>query len=387
MSVMPPEEPDIVGEDDPRARWWAAHRGLTTVGLAVVLAAVVVIVAVVVPRHQPAKAASPETATTSVTNNPSPATLSMFAQGTATAGGQWDLAVANVATDGRSCLPAVVLSDQIADVLFPDPDLGLTPAGAPSALTGVPQTTSATESGASFAFFRVPAAVRQLRVTIGTAAPLTLTPRNESECGQAFRLAGFGFPSAARVTVTAITGQDKPASYVLPSTLVHPPRHTPGYGAWENLSPAERLGTPEVVAAANIDGERFAMAIAISTDGECFHLTSDGQPVPGVPILCAPITLPNTDAPTNVLRVPFGPQGYFLTVTDTVRLVTMTLPGGKTMNATPVDVYGVLFAGMFTGTTPAKFAFYRVGGSVISSIPWSTAPVKSPVQSPVKSQA
>jgi hypothetical protein len=381
MDVMPPEEPDIVGEDEPRAGWWVAHRGLTTAGLAVVLAAVVVIVVVVVPRHQPAKAAAPQTAATIVTNNLSPATLGMFAEGTAAGDAPWELTVANVATDGHSCLPAVVLSDQIADVLLPDPDLGLSPAGAPSALTGVPQTPSATESGASFAFFRVSAAVRQLRVTIGTAAPLTLTPRSESECGQAFRLAGFGFPSAARVTVTAITGHGTPASYVLPSALVDPPRHTPGYGAWENLGPAERLGTPEVVAATTIDGARFAMAIAISTDGECFHLTSDGQPVSGIPILCTPITLPNTDAPVNVLRMRFGPQGYFLTVTDTVHLVTMTLPGGKTMNATPVDVHGVLFAGMFTGTTPAKFTFHRAGGSVISSVPWSSAPVASPVKS------
>jgi hypothetical protein len=386
MDVMPPEEPDIVGEDEPRAGWWAAHRGLATAGLAVVLAAVVVIVVVVVPRHQPAKAAAPGTSATIVTNNPSGATLGMFAEGRAAGGAQWDLTVANVATDGHSCVPAVVLSDQIADVLFPDPDLGLSPAGAPSALTGVPQTTSATESGASFAFFRVPAAVRQLRVTIGTAAPLTLTPRSESECGQAFRLVGFGFPSAARVTVTAITGQDKPASYVLPSALVHPPRHTPGYGAWENLSPPERLGTPEVIAAANIDGTRFAMSIAISTDGECFHLTSDGQPVSGIPILCTPITLPNTDAPVNVLRMRFGPQGYFLTVTDTVHLVTMTLPGGKTMRATPVDVYGVMFAGLFTTVTPAEFTFYGARGVVINSLPFMSGPVKS-VPGPVKSKA
>jgi hypothetical protein len=385
---MSSEEPDVVGngDDKPRAGWWIAHRGLSTAVLAVVLVVAVVIVVVVTPRHQPAKA-SPAGTTVSVTNDPSTGTRGLFAQGTATGVAAWDLAVANVATAARSCLSAVVLSDQIADVLVPGPDLGLTPAGAPSVLTGVAQTVSDAELGASFAFFQVPAAVRQLRVTIGTAAPLTLTPRGESECGQTFRLAGFGFPSAARVSVTAVTGQGTLAAYVLPAALVHPVRHTPGYGSWENLGPARRLGAPTRVAAADIGGTGYAMAIAISTDGACFHFTSDGQPVTGIPILCSPITLPNTDTLFNALVVPFGPQGYFLTVTDAVRQVTMTLSGGTTTSTAPVDVNGMLFAGLLTGTAPDKFTFSGAGGKLISSLPWSSAPVKSQVTSPVKSPA
>lgn len=378
---MSPEEPDEISahdEHEPRARWWAAHRGLTTSGL-VALAAIVAIVVIVVPRHQPARATA-TAAEVSVTNAPA-SVLPAFAEGTA-GGGAWSLLVQNVAS--RSCLPAVVWNGQLADVLFPGTNLGLTPAGAPSVTTGVPAASPGALSGASYAFFRVPAAVRQLRVDIGGARPLTVTPRDVSACGETFRLAGFGFPSTARVTVTAITSAGSRAPYTLPDTLVHPPPRTPGYLAWENLGPVQLLGPPKVVATITADGASWQMSIGISSDGMCFHFTRNGQPVPGISVLCNAVAPIGANAPINVLTTRAS-HGYFLTVANDVELVTATLPGGESVRATPVDVYGVLFAGIFTGdANPIRFTFYRAGGNLIDTIPWEQgpAPLPTPVNAP-----
>jgi hypothetical protein len=379
---MSPEEPDVVGEDDgrePRVWWWTAHRRLTTAGL-VVLAAIVATVVVVAGRHQPATAAPRPTAAAapvvSVTNAQSAKrVIPLFAAGTAADAG-WTLEAQDVAT-GHSCLPGVEWTGQIADVLFPGTNLGMTPAGAPSVLTGVPQSSPTALPGASFAFFQVPAAVRELRVAIGGAAPLTVFAHDESPCGTGtFRVAGFGFPSAARVTVTAITAHGESAPYTLPYSLVHPAPRTPGYLAWQNLGPVHRMGPPRPIATADVDGARWEMSVGISSDGECFHLTRNGQL--RLPVLCRPISLTDESEPINGVMLP-GLHGYFLSVTDgTVHRVTATLPGGKTVSATPVDVYGFLLAGLFTGdATPTKFTFYRAGGSEINSMPWEPAPVKS----------
>jgi hypothetical protein len=378
---MQPEESDEIAANDehePRAWWWAAHRGLTTAGLVVLAAVVVIVVVVVVPRHQPARAAPVAVTVT----NTAASVLPTFAQGTA-GGASWSLLVQNVAS--RSCLPAVVWNGQLADVLFPGTNLAMTPAGAPSVTTGEPSSYSSALSGASFAFFRVPAAVRQLRVDIGGARPLTVTARDVTTCGETFRLAGFGFPSTERVTVTAITSGGSRAPYTLPDTLVHPAPHTPGYLAWQNLGPVQLLGPPKVVASVNADGASWEMSIGISSDGMCFHFTRNGQPVPGISIACNAVAPIAANAPINVLTSRAS-HGYFLTVANDVELVTATLPGGESVRATPVNVYGVLFAGIFTGDAdPIRFTLYRAGGNRIDTVPWEQGPVTRPT--PVKAPA
>jgi hypothetical protein len=382
---MMPEEPDEIAANDERparARWWQGgwwqgHRRLATACL-VVLAAVVAIVVIVVPRHQAAKAAPPTAAAApaapvSVTNSPSGAvTGGTFAAGSA-GGVGWTLTVQTMGTG--SCLPVVAWDGQIPAVLFPDTNLGMTPAGAPAVTTGtMPQPSPAVPPGTSFAFFRVPAAVRQLRVDIGGAAPLIVTPRQETACGRVYRLAGFGFPSAARVTVTAITGHGSLPAYTMPGTLVQPAPGTLG-GGWQELGPVQRMGPPKLVASADIGGGVWQMSIGISSDGVCFHVTRNGTRA--LPVECARVSMLSANAPVNLLRTP-STRGYFLTVAKDVTLVTATLPDGTAVRATPVDVYGVLFAGVFTGdVTPVKFTFYRAGGRVIDSIPWEPGPLKS----------
>jgi hypothetical protein len=380
---MMPEEPDEIAANDERparARWWQGgwwqgHRRLATACL-VVLAAIVAIVVVVVPRHQAAKAAPPQPAAVpvSVTNSPSSAlTGGVFASGVG-GGVGWTLTVQTMGTG--SCLPVVAWDGQIPAVLFPGTNLGMTQAGAPSVITGgTMQPVPAVPSGMSFAFFRVPATVRQLRVDIGGAAPLTVTPRQETACGRVYRLAGFGFPSAARVTVTAITGHSGLAAYTLPYPLVHPAPRTLGYGAWQSLGPVQRMGPPKLVARADIGGTVWEMSIGISSDGECFHVTANGTGA--LPVECVRVSMLSANAPVNLLKLP-STQGYFLTVAKDVTLVTATLPDGTAVRATPVDVYGVLFAGVFTDdVTPVTFTFYRAGGSIIDSIPVEPGPLKS----------
>jgi hypothetical protein len=368
--MLPEDNPDIVsahddGERDPRPSRWAALAGHRRIKVAavVVLAAVVAIVAAVVPRHQAAAGVTQP----GVTNFRSTGVFNTFAAGL-TDGQEWQLTVQNVATDGHSCLPAVVWTGEYGDRLFPGTDLSLTPAGAPSVISGVPEAPTA-----SFAFFQVPAAVRQLQVVIGTAAPLTVTPRSESECGRTFRLAGFGFASAARVTVTAITGHGRPAGYTLPYALVHPSRDAPGYGGWQNQgqSQSQGWGTPELIGRAVVGGVLWGMTVADGTHGECFSLTKNAHLLVSDP-LCAVLAPTGANTPVEVMTAPAGnADGYAMAVIPGVTLVTARLPGGRTAQASPVDVGGVLYVGLLTSATPIEFSFYGPDGTVIAAISWS----------------
>jgi len=367
--MLPEEDPDIVsahddGERDARPSRRAAlagHRRIKAAAV-VVLAAAVAIVAAVMPRHQEAAAGVTQPG---VTNFRSTGVFNTFAAGL-TDGQEWQLTVQNVATDGHSCLPAVVWTGEYADRLFPGTDLSLTPAGAPSVITGVPEAPAA-----SFAFFQVPAAVRQLQVVIGTAAPLIVTPRRESECGRTFRLAGFGFASAARVTVTAITGRGRPAGYTLPTALVRPSRDAPGYGGWQNLGQGPGWGAPELIARAVVGGALWGMTVADGTHGECFSLTKNAYPLVNDP-LCAALAPTGADTPVEVMTAPTGnASGYVMAVIPGVTLVTARLPGGRSAQASPVDVGGVLFVGLLTSATPTEFSFYGPDGTVIGAIIWS----------------
>lgn len=354
---MVPEEPDIIGvEREARGRRWTAlagsRRRLAAAGL-VVLVAVAALVVAVLPRHQPASAG---VAGTGVTNLRSTGVFNAFAAGAADGQG-WQLAVQNVDTDGHSCLPAVVLSGEYGDPLFTRADLGLTPAGSPAVISGVPGA-----SDASFGFFRVPAAVRRLSVAIGGATPLTVTPATDSECGHTFRLAGFGFASGARVTVTAITGHGPSAPYTLPRALVHPAPGAPDPGGWQNLDRSAGWGTPHLIDQARVNGTLWGMTVAVGAYGECFSLTRDARRQLSSP-RCGPIIPTGED-------VPLGTSNALAVFSD-VALVSAMLPSGMTTRASPVDIGGRLYVGLITAVSPAGITAYDASGAIISGINWS----------------
>jgi hypothetical protein len=349
-----PEEPDIIGvERAARAGWWttlAGSRRLVAAGVAALAVAAGIVVAAL-PRHQPAAA---EVTQPGVTNFRSTGVFNSFAAGAADGQG-WQLTVENVATDGHSCLPAVVLSGEYGDPLFPRPDLGLTAAGAPAVITG--------GSGTSFAFFRVPATVRALRVAIGAAAPVTLTPATDRECGRAFRLAGFGFATAARVTVTAVTYHGAPAPYRLPSALVHPSPDAPDPGGWQNLDRSAGWGTPHLIDQARVNGTLWGMTVAIGAYGECFSLTRNARRELSSP-RCTPVIPTGEDVPLGT--------GNALAVFSDVALVSAMLPGGMTTHASPVDIGGRLYVGLITAVSPLGIVCYDASGAIISGINWSS---------------
>jgi hypothetical protein len=64
-------------------------------------------------------------------------------------------------------------------------------------------------------------------------------------------------------------------------------------------------------------------------------------------------------------------DGYAMAVIPGVTLVTARLPGGRTAQASPVDVGGVLYVGLLTSATPIEFSFYGPDGTVIAAISWS----------------
>jgi hypothetical protein len=351
--VALPEEPDIIGvERAARAGRWTALAGSRRLMAAGLLAAAVAgIVVAATPRHQPAAA---EVTQAGVTNFRSTGVFNSFAGGTADGQG-WQLTVQNVASDGHSCLPAVVLSGQYGDPLFPRPDLGITSVGDPAVITGA--------SGTSFAFFRVPAAVGRLTVSIGSAAPLTLTPATDRECGRGFRLAGFGFATAAPVTVTAVTGHGASAPYRLPSALVHPAVGAPDRDGWQNLDRSAGWGTPHLIDRARVNGAQWGLTVAIGAYGECFSLTRGARPELSSP-RCTPIIPTGED-------VPLGTSNALAVFSD-VALVSAMLPGGITTRASPVDIDGRLYVGLITAVAPDGIVCYDASGAIISGINWSS---------------
>lgn len=357
---MLPEDPDIVcANDGPRfwARWpflaratrWAAgRRGLGVAGAVVVIGAVAGIVVAATGSHPPARPAA------AITNaRLSPVHRGEFAAGMAE-GQPWQFAVLNVAADRRSCLPAVQVL-VYADILYPGSDLKLTPAGALSVLTGPPEA-----AGTSFAFFRIPESVRQLRVTIGTAPPLILTPASESQCGQAFRLAGFAFASRARVTVTAVTRAGKTAGYRLPDALVHPPRYAANPGGWQNLDATPGWGNPGLVSQDHVDGTSWGITVASGGYGDCFSLTPGARRELSDPF-CAPV---GTGYPQlEVLSTPaLNGEGYALQVGSDVVLVAADLTDGKVALIHPVEIGGLLYAGLITTAPPVTIICYANTG-------------------------
>jgi hypothetical protein len=355
----PPDEISANDDRDARADRWTALAGdrrLRAAGL-VVLAAVVAVVAIVVTRHQPAGTA-PARAEADVTNFRSGTPFNGFAAGVANGQGWW-LAVGNVATDGHSCLPAVVLSGEYADQLFPGTNLGLTAAGAPSVITTVPAGPTGLPSGVSFAFFQVPATVRELRVAIGTARPLTLPPEDEGQCGRSFRLAGFGFPTTARVTVTSITSRGETAPYTLPEALVRPSADAPYNVGWQNPADSQGAGTPELVGRGVVGRALYGITAAVGAHGQCFSLTKNAQRVIGYPVSCTPISLIGlADALTAVTPPGGHVLAFAISPSAGVTLITANLPGGKTVRLTPVDVGGRLYAALVTATDPTGFTWY-----------------------------
>jgi hypothetical protein len=361
-AIMLPEEPDIVGAHDDdgehgarAARWFAiaGNRRLQAACAAVLVAAVAIVITVA-PRHQPASA---DVAQLGVTNLRSTGVFNAFAGG-AVDGQGWQLTVQNVATDGHSCLPAVVLSGQYGDPLFRHPDLGLTPAGSVSVISEVPGAPDA-----SFAFFRVPATVARLRVAIGAAAPLILTPAGDAECGVTFRLAGFGFATMARVTVTALTGRGASAPYTLPYALAHPSPTTPDPDGWQNLDRQAGWGTPHLIDRVRVDGTLWGLTVAVGAYGECFSLIHEGRVELRSP-RCSSLNPTGEDVPLGGS----GSVGNALAVYSDVALVSAMVPGVGTARASPVDIGGRLYVGLITAAPPDGITCYDASGAIISGI-------------------
>jgi len=345
--------PDVVSANDgpgffarrpllARAIRWSA-------GAVLVIGGVAAIVVSMTASHPPAAPAA------AITN----ARLTTVHQGDEFAAGlaegqPWQLTVLNVAADGHSCLPAVQVL-VYADILYPGSGLERTPAGALSVITGPPEA-----AGTSFAFFRVPDSVRQLRVGIGTAQPLILTPASESQCGQAFRLAGFAFASSARVTVTAVTRAGKTAGYTLPRTLVRPSRSAPDRSGWQNLDVSPGWGTPALVTQARVGGASWGITVASGAYGDCFSLTPDARKELSDP-LCVPV---GTGYPqVEVLAPPAQrAEGYALQLGSDVVVVAADLPDGKVVLIHPVEIGGLRYAGLITTAPPVTIICYADTG-------------------------
>jgi hypothetical protein len=361
-----PEEPDIIGVDRPeRPRRWRALAGNRRFQLAglVALAAAVAIVVTIAPWSQPPRS-TPAVTAANVTNASSTAGPGAFASGLAD-GQRWRLALRNVATDGNSCLPAVVLDGKYGDVLFPGEDLWSTPVGMPSVITNEPDAPR----DASFAFVQVPATIRQLRVAIGSAT-LTLAPHTERLCGRTFRLAGFGFPSTAPVTIMRMTAA---VAYTLPASLVQPARGAPDYTAWQNLDEGGGWGKVVVIGRADIRDAVYGITVDVGEHGQCFAISKNAQPFIGYGLYCTPVSADISYAPVIVIRLAGVGLAFVVPLTAQVRLMTATLPGGATVRATPVDVGGLVYAALFTTTGPTRLTCYGAGGVVIRSVRWDPA--------------
>lgn len=333
-------------------------------GAAAVTLAAVASVAVVVasPTHpvSPASPASPVTANAqpiisfgNVTRPSGAAASNVFVQGTVN-GQAWRLQVVNAADDGHSCLPAVRLNDQDADVLTPKPDTALTPVGAPSVFTS--------GQGFSYVFIQVPTDVAQIEFG-SVRVPLTLVQL--TECGRTFRLAGFAFPDSATVTLTAVTQSGVSRSYVLPQALYAANSTQSG---WQNLDVSSGEGVTRTLAR---DGD-MTLTASVGGFGECYSTSWQiGKIATNQPV-CVPITIIPLD--NRVVSIPgltlnnVTTYAVALAVGSSVHSVVAHLANGETVRATPVDVDGRLEIGFLTTSPITSVTRYNVAGQDLGSM-------------------
>jgi hypothetical protein len=329
---------------------------------AIAVAGCVALVLTLLP-HPHSATVTPATHPPVVTNTHPLGVDGVFANG-AVNGQAWELAVANVADDGKTCLPAVVLNGQNADLLLPNPDMSLTPAGAPSVISGVSPAP-----GTAYAFIQVPASVRQLRITIGNH-PLTLTPTPENACGQNFRLAGLGYPAAAPVKITAVTSSGAASLYVLPSTLSTGTaifRNTSQVaGNWTNLDNSRGWGSWRPIARTTVAGSTWAVSVADGSFGECYSWRN-GQLSNA--IVCLPVVAPGGNQGMTSWTAPDGApaDSFAMSVNPNVARVAAKLANGRTLQATPVDVGGRLYVSYVATSPVASLIMYDAAGNVVET--------------------
>ncbi len=327
------------------------------------IAAIAAVAFVLLPGNSPRPQTTPPTAPRPpvVTNTRAIGVDNVFANG-AVNGKPWQLAVANASDTGTACLPAVVLNGQYADLLFPHPHTALTAAGAPSLLSGVSGFP-----GASFAFFRVPAPVTKLVVSVGPATRLTLTPVTENVCGQRFRLAGFGFGDTRQVRVTAYPGG---AAYTSLASLLLSQGTQHDWG-WQNFDLSAGPGTPHRLASGTIKGQAWTIQARIGDKGECFPMSimraSDAANVPE----CAPLLVnPGPRAVIELATTPIGNSplhGYASPVSIEVSSVTAYLADGAMVKAAPVTAGGLRFVAFATTSPVTRLTWNDAAGNGIAT--------------------
>jgi DNA-directed RNA polymerase specialized sigma24 family protein len=335
-------------------------------GMAIAAAGTAAAAGFVLAPHQPAPARTSHASGAShargapvVTNTRSIGAGNVFANG-ATGGKAWRLSVANVADDGKACLPAVVLDGQYADPLPARAGTGPPPIGAPSVISDAPSAPMTT-----FTFFRVQASVTALRVTIGMNPPLTLVPATETECGQTFRLVGYGSPVTAQVTVTPVSSSATAPELVFASAN-QPSSTSLVAWNWQNPDTSAGWGTWRTIARATVDGSAWEVWVAVGPFGECFSVSWRSGQLSDT-IACAPVMAPGANSVVAAWSLPDGSpvDGWAVPVGPGVVRVEVKLANGTSLRATPVDAGGRRYVAGLTTTSPvASITAYNAAGNV-----------------------
>jgi hypothetical protein len=340
-----------------RGRAIRLRRRLAVATGAAALAAAGVIVATQVgaapARQAPAGPLAPAVTMTS----PDPrAPGGVFASGMA-AGAPWQLAVANVAGQGR-CLAAVMLNGRRGDLLQP-------PAQVASAIGNAAVLAGYT----SYAFVQLQPRVTSLIAHTQNGRQFAVQPVNVPVCGRTFRLAGFAFGAAAVTRIApAYAGAPGPAaaSYRLG------PAPSPGTSerTWHNslMQAASRSG---IIGSGSAAGRRWRVTLTLSAAGECYSSSALRADSATRSTVCGPIELPPSGARLHQVLLARGTlTGYAGLVSGRTAVVIARRSGGVTTRVVPEVVAGRKYVAFAAGPggTLSHVTLRGASGRILASL-------------------
>ena len=372
-----------------RARRWAAAASGLMAGAAAVAIAV---------SAQPGNpAARPAAARTGAAPSSSPAASVLppagdlnsavppggnaFAAGTA-GGAAWQLSVRNIAGQGPSCLPAVMLDGTDGDLL----------AGA-AASQGITSTAFLVNApghpGAGFAALQVAPAVTRLTAIFRNGTTLTVHPVPERVCGQQLHLAGFAYPASGVARITAYSSGQfaSTARETVPASLFRGAGDPGGTaagqpalrlvpGVWEHTGATPPDTASGTIGSGHLGSGRWRVTVTLGAAGECFAGASFGSGAYTSGRACQPIGLPPATAVLRplVFSMPSGLAGYGALVSPRAGTVMATLSDGTAEHITPVTVGGRGYVALAlpAGTTLTRLTLEDRSGhtfATVTSIP------------------
>jgi hypothetical protein len=128
-------------------------------------------------------------------------------------------------------------------------------------------------------------------------------------------------------------------------------------GIWQDLDTARAAAATGTLAAGTAYGQQWSIKLNFGTRGDCYvlitsYVDDSVNAQPAVSPVCAPVSTPT--GPTTIAVMPLGTPaagdlgtGYAVALGAGTSRVIAELTGGRTLQATPVEVAGRRYAAFF----------------------------------------